>query len=61
MRAFSAGLVLFVCCDLCVGLQNLSAFPSRVRARRLFAFARVGMWLFYLPSQVLITLSAGKK
>lgn len=24
--AFSAGLVLFVCCDLCVGLQNLSAF-----------------------------------
>ena len=27
----------------------------------LFAFARVGMWLFYLPSQVLITLSAGKK
>ena len=26
----------------------------------LLPFARVGMWLFYLPSQVLLTLSAGK-
>ena len=59
--AFSAGLVLFVCCDLCVGLQNLSAFLPVSGHGGLFAFARVGMWLFYLPSQVLITLSAGKK
>ena len=52
---------LFVCCDLCVGLQNLSAFLPVSGHGGLFAFARVGMWLFYLPSQVLITLSAGKK
>ncbi len=58
---FSVGLLLFLCCDLCVGAQNLSlAFPA-TGPGGLYAFTRVGMWLFYLPSQVLITLSAGKK
>jgi len=46
---FAAGLTLFVCCDLCVGMFNLGI---------LRAFSSVGMWLFYLPSQVLIVLSA---
>lgn len=46
---FGAGLTLFVCCDICVGMYNLDLFHS---------FASVGMWLFYLPSQVLIVLSA---
>lgn len=46
---FAAGLTLFVCCDICVGLFNLGI---------LYSFASVGMWLFYLPSQVLIVLSA---
>lgn len=45
---FSIGLYLFVACDICVGAWNLGLFPG---------FARVGMWLFYLPSQVLIVLS----
>lgn len=46
---FAVGLALFVGCDVCVGGQNLGlAFGG---------FARVGMWLFYLPSQVLIVLS----
>lgn len=50
-RLFSAGLALFVCCDLCVGVFNLaSGLPGEL--------ARIGMWFFYLPSQVLITLSA---
>lgn len=57
---FGVGLLLFLCCDLCVGLQNLSAwFPAA--GGPLLEFARVGMWLFYLPSQVLISLSIKRK
>lgn len=52
-RLFALGLTLFVGCDLCVELFNLPAL-----APALYPFARVGMWLFYLPSQVLIALSA---
>jgi hypothetical protein len=53
-KTFSAGLTLFVCCDLCVGAYNsASLVPAPV-----WSFAAVGMWLFYLPSQVLIALSA---
>ena len=47
-RLFAMGLLLFVCCDVCVGLWNMGLFPG---------FTRIGMWLFYLPSQVLIVLS----
>lgn len=47
----AAGLALFFCCDLCVGLHNLPV-PAA-----LAAFARVGMWGFYLPGQVLILAS----
>lgn len=54
-KVFALGLALFVCCDLCVGLWNLELHPT------LTEFARVGMWLFYLPSQVLIVLSAHRK
>jgi len=53
-RVFAAGLTLFVCCDLCVGAFNS---PGLVPPA-LYQFAAVGMWLFYLPSQVLIALSA---
>lgn len=49
---FSLGLCLFVACDLCVGGWNLGVLPG---------FTRVGMWLFYLPSQVLIVLSQQMK
>lgn len=52
-RLFSAGLVLFLCCDICVGGWNVPWLLSRGAVE----FARVGMWLFYLPAQVLITLS----
>lgn len=59
-RGFEVGLLLFLCCDLCVGLQNLSSwFPAA--GGPLVEFARVGMWLFYLPSQVLISLSVKRK
>ena len=52
-RRFALGLTLFVACDVCVGLFNL---PHLIPAS-LHGFARVGMWLFYLPSQALIALS----
>lgn len=59
-RIFALGLVLFIGCDLCVGLRNLSAaLPGAVSFSPL-PFVQIGMWLFYLPSQVLISLSAGK-
>jgi len=45
---FAWGLLLFIGCDVCVGAWNLALFGD---------FARVGMWFFYLPSQVLIVLS----
>ena len=52
-RLFALGLTLFAGCDACVGLFN--ALPP---AAPLYPAVSVGMWLFYLPSQVLITLSA---
>ena len=52
-RLFALGLTLFVGCDACVGMFN--ALPP---ASPLYPAVSVGMWLFYLPSQVLIALSA---
>ena len=52
-RIFSAGLCLFLCCDLCVAAYQ---FPGSLPDTA-FQAARVGMWLFYLPGQVLIALS----
>ena len=52
-RLFALGLALFVGCDVCVGLFNALPAPSP-----LYSAASVGMWLFYLPSQALIALSA---
>ena len=54
LRLFALGLALFLCCDLWVGVFN-APFPVPVR---LHDMARVEMWLFYLPAQVLIVLSA---
>lgn len=47
---FFVGLALFFCCDLCVGLYNIASGA-------LWQFARVAMWGFYLPGQVLILAS----
>lgn len=52
-KLFSLGLVLFLCCDICVGIFNL----PRLAGTGIYSFATVGMWLFYLPAQVLIVLS----
>ena len=47
------GMVLFILCDIHVALFN-----QLPRSSSYFWFASVAMWLFYLPSQVLIVLSA---
>ena len=52
-RIFAVGLTLFVGCDLCVGLFN--TLPNQ---SPLYPAVDLGMWFFYLPSQVLIALSA---
>lgn len=52
-RLFALGLLLFLLCDVCVGIFNAPGlFPAP-----LFNLASFGMWLFYLPGQVLIVLS----
>lgn len=53
LRWLAPGLTLFVGCDACVGLFKALPLSSAV-----YSAVYVGMWLFYLPSQVLIALSA---
>lgn len=48
----SIGLTLFVGCDICVGIHNIAS------AELLYEIATFGMWVFYLPSQVLINIGA---
>lgn len=57
---FAAGLALFWCCDACVGLHNLLSYLPGFPLPALVPLASFGMWLFYLPSQVLLLLSEWK-
>ncbi len=52
-RLLGIGLVLFLCCDICVGVFNL----PQLAGTQIYSFATFSMWLFYLPAQVLIVLS----
>ncbi|MBR5755697.1 MAG: hypothetical protein IKX97_07780, partial [Erysipelotrichaceae bacterium] len=53
-RLYSVGLFLFVLCDVCVGLHNL------LPAGKPYDIATFLMWVFYLPSQVLISIHNDK-
>ncbi len=56
---FACSMVLFLLCDINVGLFNLSGFIA-IDSNwfiHLHNFAAVAMWMFYLPAQVGITLS----
>ena len=59
---FAVGMVLFLLCDINVLLFNLNSFVTinGVWFARLYAFASIAMWMFYLPSQVIIALNSGK-
>jgi hypothetical protein len=56
---FAAGMVLFLLCDINVGIFNLSGFivlPEHVY-QLMYSVSSILMWTFYAPSQVLIALS----
>ncbi len=55
---FTAGMVLFLLCDINVGLFNMSGFLSVGPAyTTIYSVSSILMWTFYAPSQVLIALS----
>lgn len=53
-RLFSTGLLLFFCCDICVGLTNLDVVGVENPLTTL-CFSLI--WVFYIPSQVCIAFS----
>ena len=57
---FFIGLLLFIGCDISVGLNNFSAVLGISLDANLISFVSVAMWGFYLPSQTLIALSVVK-
>lgn len=64
-RLFAIGLVFFLLCDTVIGLQVMSSgylpIPDGSLLHRILYLPINLAWLFYLPSQVLISLSSCKK
>lgn len=58
-KLFAYGMILFLLCDINVGIFNLSNFViiDNKFFTYLYNFSTIGMWMFYLPAQVLIALS----
>lgn len=56
-KLFAIGMSLFVLCDLSVGFNNLSSYIDVSSISGFIRIASFAMWVFYLPSQVLIALS----
>lgn len=55
---FISGLILFMLCDICVGLTNASGYLNIPEYIINIITGRIDLvWLFYIPSQVLIFLS----
>lgn len=58
IKYFAIGMVLFLLCDINVGLFNLSNFISVGSAYKIiYNISSILMWTFYGPSQILISLS----
>ena len=53
---FKIGYILFLICDINVLSYNI--LPNYGISNLIYEFTRVSMWLFYLPAQVLLSLSA---
>lgn len=62
-KLFMLGMILFLLCDINVGINNMASYVvvNGATYQNLFQFASIAMWLFYLPSQVLLVLSANEK
>lgn len=58
---FAVGLILFLCCDICVGLDNAGSVIGLTLPSGLISFTAVAIWAFYLPSQVLIVCSVKRR
>ena len=58
-KVFALGMILFLLCDINVGLFNLTDFITIPEDfyRILYSLSTILMWTFYAPSQVLIALS----
>lgn len=58
-KIFAIGLLFFVLCDINVGLFNIAYFIpiNTFTYIKIYNISSIAMWLFYLPSQVLISLS----
>lgn len=56
---FLLGLVLFIICDINVGIYNALDFVSidYEGFNSLYEIASIAMWFFYLPAQVILSLS----
>lgn len=63
IKVFSIGLLLFVLCDINVGLFNVIKFLlvnnniMPMNYKTILDLSSVGIWFFYLPSQIMISLS----
>ena len=60
---FAVGMVLFLLCDINVGIFNMSGFialPENLY-HRLYSLSSILMWTFYAPAQVILALSANRK
>lgn len=60
---FAAGMLLFLLCDINVGLYNLTYYldVSEELYSLIYAVSSISMWFFYLPSQILISISEVKR
>jgi hypothetical protein len=59
IKYFTIGMVLFLLCDINVGLFNLSDFlPLGQTYKMIYNVSSILMWTFYAPSQVFISLSS---
>ena len=56
---FALGMLLFILCDINVGIYNMEGFITINQQvfHKLYSFAEIAMWMFYLPAQVCIALS----
>ncbi len=56
---FAVGLFLFLCCDICVGFHNGSMVGISLTEAQANVIQYL-IWIFYLPSQVLIACSVSR-
>lgn len=56
---FAVGLVLLLCCDVCIGLYQGGMIGIDLPAKTAEVIQSL-IWIFYMPSQVLISLSVNR-